>query len=160
MLFCVLRTFWHRDNFTLRIIRLHGIQYSELMINCITYTCALSCCNILKCLQRPQPKQDTVQEVKIVHIHRNYKWQLILCIDTKLTLPSLTAPTALKRKQIRVIAVAAQAEIWPPDGVPLTCMENEFGLGELHDPRAQLIALIIHISDLWQGRRNTIKYGS
>lgn len=64
------------------------------------------------------------------------------------TLPGLTAAATLKRKQIGVIAVASQAEIWPPDGVPLTCVKNELSLGELHDPRAQLIALIVYIGDL------------
>lgn len=68
-----------------------------------------------------------------------------------LTLPGLTATAALKRKQVGVVAVASQAEIWPPDGIPLTCVKNELGLGELHDPRAQLVALIVHIGDLGQG---------
>lgn len=71
-----------------------------------------------------------------------------------LTLPRLTATTALKREQVGVIAVASQAEIWPSDGVPLTCVKNELGLGELHDPRAQFVALIIHIGDLGQGDRS------
>lgn len=65
-----------------------------------------------------------------------------------LTLSSLTAATALKREQVRVVAVASQTEIRPPDGVPLPCVKNELSLGELHDSRAQLVALIIHISDL------------
>lgn len=68
-----------------------------------------------------------------------------------LTLPSLTATTALKRKQVGVVAVASQAEVRPPDGVPLTRVKNELGLGELHDPRAQLVALIVHIGDLGRG---------
>ncbi len=65
-----------------------------------------------------------------------------------LTLPGLTASAALKRKEVGVVAVASQAEIRPPDGVPLTCVKNELRLGELHDPRAQLVALIVHIGDL------------
>lgn len=65
-----------------------------------------------------------------------------------LTLPGLTAAAALKWKQVGVIAVATQAEIWPPNGVPLTCVKNELSLGELHDPRAQLVALIVYICDL------------
>lgn len=68
-----------------------------------------------------------------------------------LTLPSLTATTALKRKQVGVVAVAAQAEIRPPDGISLACVKNELGLSELHDPRAQLVAFIVHIGDLGQG---------
>lgn len=65
-----------------------------------------------------------------------------------LTLPRLTAATALKREQVGVVAVAAQAEIRPSDGVPLTRVKNELGLGELHDAGAQLVALIVHICDL------------
>ncbi len=67
-----------------------------------------------------------------------------------LTLPSLTATAALKRKQVGVVAITSQAEIRPPDGIPLPCMKNKLSLGELHDSRAQLIALIIHIGDLGQ----------
>ena len=67
------------------------------------------------------------------------------------TLPCLAATTALEREQVGVVAVATQAEIGPPDGVPLTCVKNELSLGELHDPRAQLVSLIVHIGDLVQG---------
>lgn len=67
-----------------------------------------------------------------------------------LTLPCLTAASTLKRKQVGVVAVASQAEIRPPDGVSLPCVKYELGLGELHDPRAQLVALIIHVDDLEQ----------
>lgn len=80
-----------------------------------------------------------------------------IILNENLTLPGLTATTALKRKQVRVIAVTTQAEVWPPDGIPLTCVKNELSLSELHDPRAQLVALIVHIGDLQQGRRNAIK---
>lgn len=73
-----------------------------------------------------------------------------------LTLPSLTATTALKRKQVGVVAVAAQAKIRPPDGVSLTRVKNELGLGKLHDPRTELVALIVHIGDL--GQREEIYY--
>lgn len=73
-------------------------------------------------------------------------------LECKYSLPSLTATTALERKEVGVVAVAAQAEIWPPDGVSFTCVENEFSLGELHDPRSQLIALIVHIGDLKFGK--------
>lgn len=67
------------------------------------------------------------------------------------TLPCLTAAAALKGKQVGVIAVASQAEIRPPDGVSFACVKNELSLGELHDPRAQLVAFIININDLKDG---------
>lgn len=70
--------------------------------------------------------------------------------EITLTLSGLTATAAFKRKQVGVVAVPSQAEIRPPDGIPLACVKNELGLGELHDPRAQLVALIVHIGDLEQ----------
>lgn len=73
--------------------------------------------------------------------------------DGTLTLPGLTATAALKRKQVGVVAVAPEAEVRPPDGVPLSRVKNELSLSELHDARAQLVALIIHVGDLRQGRR-------
>lgn len=71
-----------------------------------------------------------------------------------LTLPGLTAATTLKRKKVGVVAVATQAEIRPPDGIPLACVKDELRLCELHGPRTQLVALIIHIGDLAKGRKN------
>jgi len=67
------------------------------------------------------------------------------------TLSRLTTAAALKWKQVGVVAVATQAEIRPPDGVPLTRVKDELSLSELHDPRAQLVALIVHIDDLKEG---------
>lgn len=64
------------------------------------------------------------------------------------TLAGLTAASTLKGEQVGVVTVAAQAEVRPPDGVPFPCVKNELCLSELHDSRAQLVALIIHIGDL------------
>lgn len=66
------------------------------------------------------------------------------------TLPGLTAASALEGEQVGVVAVAPQAEVRPPDGVSLARVENELSLSELHDPRAQLVALIVHVDNLEQ----------
>lgn len=49
-----------------------------------------------------------------------------------LTLARLAAAAALKREQVRVIAIAAQAQVRPPDVVTAMGVEDELGISQLH----------------------------
>lgn len=62
-----------------------------------------------------------------------------------LTLPCLAAAAALEGEEVGVVAVAAQAEVGPPDRVPLVSVQDELRLRQLHDPRPQLVAFIVHV---------------
>ena len=65
-----------------------------------------------------------------------------------LTLAGLTAAAALEGEQVGVISVAPQAEVGPPDGVPLARVEDELRLRELHGARTEFVPLIIYIGHL------------
>ena len=65
-----------------------------------------------------------------------------------LTLAGLAAPAALEGEEVGVVAVAAQAEVGPADGVSLAGVQDELRLCELHGARTQLVALIIYIGHL------------
>lgn len=67
---------------------------------------------------------------------------------SELTLSCLTASPALEGEQVGIVSVTAQAEVRPPDGITLSGVQNEFGLGELHSTRSQLVPFIIHICHL------------
>lgn len=62
-----------------------------------------------------------------------------------LTLPCLAATTALKGEEVGVIAIAAQAEVGPPDSISLVSVQDELCLCQLHNPRSQLVTFIIHV---------------
>lgn len=62
-----------------------------------------------------------------------------------LTLPRLAAPAALEGEEVGVVAVAAQAEVGPPDGIALVRVQDELRLRQLHNPRSQLVTFIVHV---------------
>lgn len=62
-----------------------------------------------------------------------------------LTLPCVASTTALEGEEVGVIAIAAQAEVGPPDSISLVSVQDELRLCQLHNPRSQLVTFIIHI---------------
>lgn len=60
-------------------------------------------------------------------------------------LPRLAAPAALEGEEVGVVAVAAQAEVGPPDSISLVSVQDELRLCQLHNPRSQLITFIVHV---------------
>lgn len=66
-------------------------------------------------------------------------------LEGKNPLPRLAAAAALEGEEVGVVAVAAQAEVGPPDRVPLVSVQDELRLCQLHDPRSQLVAFIVHV---------------
>lgn len=72
----------------------------------------------------------------------------LLCSGTlegKNPLPRLAATTALKGEEVGVIAIAAQAEVGPPDSISLVSVQDELRLCQLHNPRSQLVTFIVHV---------------
>lgn len=65
-----------------------------------------------------------------------------------LTLPGVAAAATLEGEEVGVEAVAAQAQVGPPDGVALVRVQDELPLRQLHHPRAQLVPLIVHVGHL------------
>lgn len=70
-----------------------------------------------------------------------------------LTLPCLAATPTLKGEEVGVIAITAQAKIWPPDSITFVRVQNKLPLCQLHNPRAQLIAFIINICHLYEHQK-------
>lgn len=64
------------------------------------------------------------------------------------TLSSQAAAPTLKGEEVGVIAIASQAEVWPPNSITFVCVQNKLPLCQLHNPRAQLVALIVNICHL------------
>lgn len=68
----------------------------------------------------------------------------------------LAAAAALEREQIRVVAIAAQAQIRPPDVIAAMGMEDELGVGQLHHSRAQFVSIVVHIDHLTGRERESV----
>lgn len=69
-------------------------------------------------------------------------------LEGKNPLPGVAAAAALEGEEVGVEAVAAQAQVGPPDGVALVRVQDELPLRQLHHPRAQLVPLIVHVGHL------------
>lgn len=72
----------------------------------------------------------------------------LLCSGTlegKNPLPRVAATAALEGEEVGVVAIAAQAEVGPPDCISLVSVQDELRLRQLHNPRSQLITFIVHV---------------
>ena len=65
-----------------------------------------------------------------------------------LTLAGLAAASALEREEVGVVTIATQAQVGPFDGVPLSRVQDELLLRQLHHAGAKLVPVVIHIYDL------------
>lgn len=69
----------------------------------------------------------------------------------------LAAAAALEREQVRVVAIAAQAQIRPPDVIATMGMEDELGVGQLHHSRAQFVSIVVHVDHLTGRERESVR---
>lgn len=63
----------------------------------------------------------------------------------------MAATATLEGEEVGVVAVAAQAEVGPPDCISLVSVQDELRLRQLHNPRSQLVAFIVHVRHLKLG---------
>lgn len=69
-----------------------------------------------------------------------------------LTLPRVAATATLEGEEVGVVAVAAQAEVGPPDCISLVSVQDELCLRQLHQPSSQLVSFIVHVRYLQKPR--------
>lgn len=64
----------------------------------------------------------------------------------------MAATATLEGEEVGVVAIAAQAEVGPPDCISLVSVQDELRLRQLHNPRSQLVAFIVHVRHLQEPR--------
>lgn len=72
----------------------------------------------------------------------------LLCSGTlqgKTPPPRRAVTTALEGEEVGVIAIAAQAEVGPPDSISLVSVQDELRLCQLHNPKSHLVTFIVHL---------------